>query len=609
MNTPKVSRIRIRQNGLSYDKATPLARTLEVTTIKDLVQTTYLEVALGYKGSPAQLMSNMQSVYPAVQGEYVYIGYDLGGLAPDALEKAVAVLDRSPNLDAFAFGALPFGQADKPVFTLEALPSLASLHESLPLKYNPMSMLSLFVFRKKSFDSLLTKLYATTLTQFSDLSAFLHGYLDGLAIDWSSTGAELLTVHPFTTASTLLDRAIALLNESSAHQALLRLDQAALFGEDEPGIPYYKAMALAQLGYFELAINCAEESLRRHPNHAKSLELIDLIKGEAKSPKERSFDQFLALWKEAPGALSDKEGQGLYERVQSLPDDAVILELGTGEGRSTLAMAMACAGTNRKIFTVDLFRYYDDYFDVFQHSIKRFYLEAHVTPLIGNCHEIVANWGNKPPIDFVFIDADHEYESVRKDYELCYEIVKPGGWIGFHDITPSWGGPTRLWEEEAKHVLGETTQTDMFACGRKVPGKKRPTSVPPFIWHQELIGLLRDQNPLFPYPDSCVWALAMHTSAQPYTEQNAKWCLQADMIIGYAPDYVHQIALNWATRKDQGDANNSGYMQLWYGLIAERRGSPDKALHHFQMATKVSNSLPQQRVDPHIQRIQSGGYF
>ena len=36
-------------------------------------------------------------------------------------------------------------------------------------------------------------------------------------------------------------------------------------------------------------------------------------------------------------------------------------------------------------------------------------------------------------LDFVFIDADHAYESVKKDLEVWYNKIKPLGIIGGHD--------------------------------------------------------------------------------------------------------------------------------------------------------------------------------
>jgi predicted O-methyltransferase YrrM len=54
-------------------------------------------------------------------------------------------------------------------------------------------------------------------------------------------------------------------------------------------------------------------------------------------------------------------------------------------------------------------------------------------------------------IDFLFIDADHTYDGVRRDFQLYSSLVAKGGLIGFHDIAP--GAPNeeygvrQLWNE------------------------------------------------------------------------------------------------------------------------------------------------------------------
>ena len=42
-------------------------------------------------------------------------------------------------------------------------------------------------------------------------------------------------------------------------------------------------------------------------------------------------------------------------------------------------------------------------------------------------------------IDFLFIDGDHSYDGVRRDFELYSPLVREGGLVAFHDIVP--GGP------------------------------------------------------------------------------------------------------------------------------------------------------------------------
>jgi predicted O-methyltransferase YrrM len=63
------------------------------------------------------------------------------------------------------------------------------------------------------------------------------------------------------------------------------------------------------------------------------------------------------------------------------------------------------------------------------------------------------------PLDVLFIDGDHSYEGVQRDWELYSGLVRPGGLIGLHDIQEDYrtsrGTPTasisgevpRFWRE------------------------------------------------------------------------------------------------------------------------------------------------------------------
>jgi len=43
-------------------------------------------------------------------------------------------------------------------------------------------------------------------------------------------------------------------------------------------------------------------------------------------------------------------------------------------------------------------------------------------------------------LHFIFIDGDHNYEAVKRDYELYYPKVKKGGMMFFHDSRMNRGG-------------------------------------------------------------------------------------------------------------------------------------------------------------------------
>lgn len=53
-------------------------------------------------------------------------------------------------------------------------------------------------------------------------------------------------------------------------------------------------------------------------------------------------------------------------------------------------------------------------------------------------------------IDVVFIDGDHTYSGVKKDYNMYKKFVKPGGFMVFHDIVPHANkrvGVPQFWRE------------------------------------------------------------------------------------------------------------------------------------------------------------------
>ena len=58
-------------------------------------------------------------------------------------------------------------------------------------------------------------------------------------------------------------------------------------------------------------------------------------------------------------------------------------------------------------------------------------------------------------LDFLFIDADHTYEGVKRDFEMYSPLVREGGIIAFHDIVPcdkihdpeGKFGASRFWNE------------------------------------------------------------------------------------------------------------------------------------------------------------------
>ncbi len=93
-------------------------------------------------------------------------------------------------------------------------------------------------------------------------------------------------------------------------------------------------------------------------------------------------------------------------------------------------------------------------------------------------------------LDFLFIDGDHSFEGVSRDFELYSSLVRPGGVIAFHDIVPDYrtrfgqvtasngGDVWRLWKDirgrysECYEFFQEGPEQDGYGIGAIVwPGR------------------------------------------------------------------------------------------------------------------------------------------
>lgn len=118
-----------------------------------------------------------------------------------------------------------------------------------------------------------------------------------------------------------------------------------------------------------------------------------------------------------------------------------ILEIGTANG-GTLFLFSHVASEDAVIISIDLpggefgggYRKWREFlYKSFIPPGKKIHLlraDAHKTETLEQVEAVLH--GRK--VDFLFIDGDHTYEGVKKDFEMYSSLVRQGGIIAFHDI-------------------------------------------------------------------------------------------------------------------------------------------------------------------------------
>jgi cephalosporin hydroxylase len=130
----------------------------------------------------------------------------------------------------------------------------------------------------------------------------------------------------------------------------------------------------------------------------------------------------------------------LLHIVHDLAPD-IILEIGTNKG-GTLALFCNVAPNSAKIISLDLpygpfgggYRPWKiPFYQSFTHGDQSLILLQKNSHEQTSVDEITTLLSGKK-IDFLFIDGDHTYEGVKKDFEMYSPLVRPGGVIAFHDV-------------------------------------------------------------------------------------------------------------------------------------------------------------------------------
>jgi predicted O-methyltransferase YrrM len=137
------------------------------------------------------------------------------------------------------------------------------------------------------------------------------------------------------------------------------------------------------------------------------------------------------------------EAEYIYDLVKSL-DSPYAVEIGRMLGGSAILMASAGA----QVLSLDL--HVSKTVEGEKGEVADIALDKKLQELgLRNKVEIIVADSHTydttsliEKVDILFIDGDHSYEGVKKDYENWFKTVKSGGHILFHDACRSRGGAT-----------------------------------------------------------------------------------------------------------------------------------------------------------------------
>jgi predicted O-methyltransferase YrrM len=136
----------------------------------------------------------------------------------------------------------------------------------------------------------------------------------------------------------------------------------------------------------------------------------------------------------------------------------VVLEIGTAGG-GTLFLFTRAADPDAKIISIDLPggpfgggypKWKTPLYKSFSKEGQKIYLirrDSHDPQTLEEVKRILGD----EKVDFLFIDGDHTYEGVKRDFEIYSPLVREGGIIAFHDIVPgppeNVGGVPEFWNK------------------------------------------------------------------------------------------------------------------------------------------------------------------
>lgn len=145
---------------------------------------------------------------------------------------------------------------------------------------------------------------------------------------------------------------------------------------------------------------------------------------------------------------NQRELRALYKLAAACPYGTVALEIGSYLGASSCYLAAGLARVNGSLICVDTWQNEtmpEGERDTFAEFQKNTNGAKHRIATIRKRSEEITDDEIRSPLNLVFIDGDHSYAGVKKDFECVQKWLAEDGIIAFHDFShPNFEGVSRV---------------------------------------------------------------------------------------------------------------------------------------------------------------------
>lgn len=154
----------------------------------------------------------------------------------------------------------------------------------------------------------------------------------------------------------------------------------------------------------------------------------------------KSFEEMWSYSNTIVGSFTENEGRAMYDQLSQLPDESIVVEVGSYLGRSASLIGQVAIAKGFEFACVDSFITGYEAQDVETEFKKHMNRNIVRYELLAMASHRASHLFSDDEINFLFIDGDHRKTGVCSDVDNWLPKVRWPGPVLFHDYNSSWTG-------------------------------------------------------------------------------------------------------------------------------------------------------------------------